>query len=91
MKHVCYALICSVNIYLLYQLKRKTESDMALAFVECMNKMNGPPKVIMTDGEGAIKNRKLFENIKLYIKISYIPTKGRPVLLKEQLGPLNTC
>ena len=41
-------------------IKGKTESDLALGFVECMNKMGGPPQVIMTYGEGAIKNSGLF-------------------------------
>ena len=41
-------------------IKGKTESDLALGFIECMNKMGGPPKVIMTDGEVAIKNSGLF-------------------------------
>ena len=35
-------------------IKGKTESDLALGFIDCMNNMGGPPKVIMTDGEGAI-------------------------------------
>ena len=37
-------------------IKGQTESDLALEFIECMNKMGGPPTVIMTDDEGAIKN-----------------------------------
>ena len=41
-------------------MKGKTESDLALGFVECMNKMGGPPQVKMTDGEGAIKNSGRF-------------------------------
>ena len=41
----------------------KTESDLALGFIECMNKMGRPPKVIMTDGEGAIKNGGLFSKV----------------------------
>ena len=43
-------------------IKVKTESDLALGFIECMNKMGGPPKVIMTDGEGAIKNSSFFKS-----------------------------
>ena len=38
----------------------KTASDMALAFVECMHKMNGPSHIIMTGGERK-KNTKVFE------------------------------
>ena len=34
----------------------KSVSDLALGLIECINKMGGNPKVIMTDGEGAIKN-----------------------------------
>ena len=40
-------------------IKGKTESDFALGFIECMSKMGGSPQVIMTDGEGAIKNSGL--------------------------------
>ena len=59
-------------------IKGKTESDLALGFIECMNKMGTPPKVIMTDGEGAIQNSgKYFsEN-----HITYIPTRGHPVFI----------
>ena len=32
-------------------------------FVEAMNKMGGPAQVIMTDGEGGIKNNALFQKI----------------------------
>ena len=38
----------------------KTDSDMALAFVEWMNNMTGPSQIIMTSGEGT-KECKLFE------------------------------
>ena len=43
-------------------IKGNTESDLALGLIECINKMGGPPKIIMTDGEGAIKNSGLFHN-----------------------------
>ena len=33
-------------------IKGKTESDLALGFIESMDKMGGAPRVIMTDGEG---------------------------------------
>ena len=41
----------------LVPIQGKTENNLALGFIECMNQMGGPPKVIMTDGEGAINNR----------------------------------
>ena len=41
-------------------IKGKSESDLALELIECINNMGGNPKVIMTDGEGAIKNSGLF-------------------------------
>ena len=51
--------IC-LNKIAIIPIKGKTESALALGFIECMNKMGGPPKVIMTDGEGAIKDNGLF-------------------------------
>ena len=54
----------------------KTESDLALGFIECMNKMGGPPKVIMTDGEGPIQNNGLFQK---YFAETISPTSRREV------------
>ena len=36
-------------------IKSKTESDLALGFVKCMNKMGGSPQIIMSYGEGGIQ------------------------------------
>ena len=53
-----------MDIFLKYcaiaPIEGKTESALALGFIGCMNKMGGPLKVIMTDGEGAIKDNGLF-------------------------------
>ena len=40
-------------------IKGNTESDLALGLIECINKMGSPPKIIMTDREGAIKHSGL--------------------------------
>ena len=39
--------------------KSNNESELALGFIECMNKMGKPPKVVYTDGETAIRNSGL--------------------------------
>jgi hypothetical protein len=49
------------NLCVTLPLKGKTDRDLALGFVECINKMGGPPHVIMTDGEGTIKTSGLFQ------------------------------
>ena len=37
-------------------IKSKNESELALGFIECMNNMGKPPKVVYTDGEMGIRN-----------------------------------
>ena len=37
--------------------KSNSESEFALGFIECMNKMGKPPHVVYTDGEPGIRNR----------------------------------
>ena len=66
-------------------IKGKTESDLALGFIECMNKMGDPPKVIMTDGEGAIQNSGLFQKYFAESHITYIPTRSRPVFVERMI------
>ena len=53
-----------------------------------MNKMGGPLKVIMTDGEGAIKNSKLFQKYFTEHHITYIPSRGHPVFAERTI---RTC
>ncbi len=65
--------------------KSKNESELALGFVECMNKMGGSPKVIMTDGEGGINNSGLFQKYFQQHKITYIPTKGHPHMVERMI------
>ena len=62
-------------------IKGKTESDFALGFIECMSKMGGSPQVLMTDGEGAIKNSGLCFSEVFFTEhhITYIPSRGHPV------------
>ena len=65
-QHFEARMLC-MDIFLKYcaiaPIEGKTESALALGFIECMNKMGAPPKVIMTDGEGAIKHNGLFSKI----------------------------
>ena len=62
-------------------IQKARQSDLALGFVECINKMGGPPRVIMTVGEGAIKNSGLFQTYFEEHHITYIPTRGHPVFV----------
>ena len=41
-------------------IKSNNESELALGFTECMNKMGKPPKVVYTDGEIGITNSGFF-------------------------------
>ena len=66
-------------------IKGKTPSGLALCFIECMNKMGGPPKVIMTDGEGAIKNSGLFQKYFTEHHITDIPSRGHPVFAERMI------
>ena len=66
-------------------IKGKTESDLALGFIECMNKMGGPPKVIMTDGEGAIKKSGLFQKYFTERHITYIPSRDHPLFADRMI------
>ena len=54
-----------IKIYSKYcaivKINEKTNNDLALGFIKCMNDMGGPPKVIVTDGEGAINNGGLVQ------------------------------
>ena len=66
-------------------IKGKSESDLALGLIECINKMGGNPKVIMTDGEGAIKNSGLFHKYFTEHKITYVPSRGHPVFAERMI------
>ena len=44
-------------------LKSNTETKLTLSFIQCMNKMGKPPKIVHTDGETTIKNNVLFRKI----------------------------
>ncbi|MFM7980117.1 MAG: hypothetical protein ACKPKO_12455 [Candidatus Fonsibacter sp.] len=68
--------------------KYKNESELALGFVECMNKMGGSPQLIITDGEGGIKNSGLFQKYFQQHKITYIPTKGHPHMVERMIRTL---
>ena len=48
---------------------RKSESDLALGLIECMNTTGGNPKVLMTDGKGAIKTNNFFSKLNRYPKL----------------------
>ena len=78
-----------IDIYFQYcaivPIKGNTESDLALGFIECMNKMGGPPKVIMTDGEGAKDNSGLFQKYFMEHHITYIPSRGHPVFAERMI------
>ena len=63
----------------------KTESELALGFIECMNKMGGPPKVLKTYGEGALKNYGLCQNYFTEHHITYIPSRGHPVFAERMI------
>ena len=43
--------------------KSNNESELALRFIECMNNMGKPFKVVYTDGETVITNSTSFRNI----------------------------
>ena len=66
-------------------IKGNTESDLALGFIECMNKKGGPPQVIMTNGEGANENIKLFQRYFTEHHITYIPSRGHPVFAERKV------
>ena len=65
------------------QIHGKTDNKLGLGLTECINKMGGPPKVIMTDGEGAIKISGLFHKYFTEHNITYIPSRGYPVFGKK--------
>ncbi|MFM7979166.1 MAG: hypothetical protein ACKPKO_07600 [Candidatus Fonsibacter sp.] len=65
----------------IFPVKSKNESELALGFVECMNKMGGSPKVIMTDGESGINNSGYFRNMFNNIKKHIYQLKGIPIWL----------
>ena len=45
--------------------------------------MGGPPKIIMTDGEGTIKNSGLFHKHFTEQKSKYVPSRGHPVFAER--------
>ena len=74
------ALSCAV-----VSLKGKTKRDIARDFIERINKMGGPSKVVMTDGEGAIQNRRSNGFV-----IYYATARGRGFLRNGILQTSNT-
>ena len=61
-----------------------TESDLALSFVECMNKIWGAPQIIKTDCEGGFA-KKLISKYLVQNNVTYIPTKGSPHMYERML------
>ena len=80
--------IC-LNKIAIIPIKGKTESALALGFIECMNKMGGPPQVIMTDGEGAIKHNGLVRKNCTDNHLTYIQSRGHPVFAERMVRPFN--
>ena len=74
------ALYCAV-----VTIKGKTKRDFARDFIERINKMGGPSKVVMTDGEGAIQNRRSNGFV-----IYYATARGRGFLRNGILQTSNT-
>ena len=73
------------NYCALVPIQGKTERDLALGFIECSSKMGGPPKVKMTDGEGAINNSGLFRKYRTDHHLTYIPPRGHPVFAERMI------
>ena len=70
----------------------QAQSDLALGFIECINKMGGPLNVIMFDGKGDINNSGLFQKYFEEHHITYIPTRGHPVCCRKgRLGVSQRC
>ena len=69
-------------------IKGKSDSDLALGFVECMNKMGRPSKVRMADGEGAIENYGLFQKYFTKHHLTYIPSRRHPVSAERLIRTL---
>ena len=53
-------------------IKSNNESELALGFIGCMNKMGKPPKVVCTDGEACIRNSGLFQKCFNENHITYV-------------------
>ena len=64
-------------------IKSKNESELALGFIECMNNMGKPPKVVYTDGETGIRNSWLFQKYFDENHTTYVATKSYRILRKE--------
>ena len=75
---------CS-NYCAIVPIKGKSESNLALGLIACINKMSGNPKVIMTDGEGAIKNSGLFHKYFTEHQITYVSSRGRHVFAERMI------
>lgn len=71
-------------------IKSKNESELALGFIECMNKMGKPPKVIFTDGETGIRNSGLFQKYFNENKITYVATKAHPIFAERMILTFKT-
>ena len=51
--------------------------------------MGGPPQVIMTDGEGAIKHNGLVRKNCTDNHLTYIQSRGHPVFAERMVRPFN--
>ena len=71
-------------------IKSKNESELALGFIECMNKMGKPPKVIYTDGETGIRNSGLFQKYFDENHITYVATKSHPIFAERMILTFKT-
>ena len=76
---------CFIKYCAIVPIKGKSESNLALGLIACINKMSGNPKVIMTDGEGALKNSRLFHKYFTEHKITYVPSRGHPVFAERMI------
>ena len=60
--------------------KSNNESELALGFIDCMNKTGKPPKVSYTDGETGINNSGLLDKyFNENICLTYVATKSHPI------------
>ena len=54
-------------------------------FVECMNKIGQPPKVVYTDGETGIRNTGLFQKYFNENHITYVAIKSHPIVAERMI------
>ena len=60
-------------------IKSNSESELALGFIECMNKMGKPPKVVFTDGETGTRHSGVFQKYVNENHITYVAAKSQAI------------